>query len=91
MLDQIEAVRQIVRQIGLENMPELLVFNKLDLADPEELELLRSSYPDALFISAATGEGIDGLLTRLVAIRDSQPEPVMPLSEKEQLARIMDD
>ncbi|MCB1188153.1 GTPase HflX [bacterium] len=91
VLDQIEAVRQIVRQIGLENMPELLVFNKLDLADPEELELLRSSYPDALFISAATGEGIDGLLARLVAIRDSQPAPVLPLSEKEQLARIMDD
>ncbi|MCB1216829.1 GTPase HflX [bacterium] len=89
--DQIEAVQQIVGQIGLDSMPELLVFNKIDRADSEELELLRSTYPDALFISAATGEGIAGLLQRLVELRDSRPEPQRPLTDEEKLARILGD
>jgi GTP-binding protein HflX len=89
--DQIEAVRGIVEQIGLQEMPELLVFNKIDKADPEDLEQLRSAYPEAQFISSVNGEGIADLLQRLVKQREDQPYPNRPLSEKEQLARIMDD
>ena len=91
VVEQIAAVRQIVQQIGLEEMPELLVFNKIDRADPEELAQLQSTYTDAVFISAANGDGIRELLEWLVELRESRPFPGRPPSKAEQLARIMDD
>jgi GTP-binding protein HflX len=60
---QIAAVRSVLRDIGAGERPELLVFNKSDLSD--ELPRLRRHHPDAVFISAVTGEGIDELLARL--------------------------
>jgi GTP-binding protein HflX len=62
---QIDSVRQIVRQIGLGETPELLVFNKCDRADAETRAELSGQYPNALFISATTGEGLRGFLERL--------------------------
>ncbi len=46
--------RQIVKAI-----------NKIDILEPERLEELRAEFPDFHFISAATGDGIDGLLNLL--------------------------
>lgn len=63
---QIDSVRRIVQQIGLGDTPELLVFNKCDRADPERREELAASYPEALLISATTGEGLRGLMERLM-------------------------
>ncbi len=91
VVDQIAAVRTIVQQIGLEEMPELLVFNKIDKADPEELEQLRAAYPDAQFISSINGDGIAELLQRLIRQRQDQPHPLRPPSKEEELAKIMED
>jgi GTPase len=66
---QIVAVRKIVRDIGLGNVPELLVFNKVDRADHETRLELAAAHPQALFISAMEGEGIDVLLERLRELR----------------------
>ena len=65
---QIESVRQIVRQIGLGDTDELLVFNKCDRADADRRAELRAAHPGALMISATTGEGLDLLLTRLTEL-----------------------
>lgn len=40
----------------------LLVFNKTDRVRPAELERLRAAYPEAHFISALTGDGVEELL-----------------------------
>jgi GTP-binding protein HflX len=58
---QIESVRTVLGEIGAADLPELLVFNKSDLAPAEAKELL-SRYPGAVVISAATGQGISELL-----------------------------
>ena len=42
-------------------IPELIVINKVDRAAAESLTMLRAKYPDAMFVSARTGEGIDQL------------------------------
>jgi len=56
----IDAVRSVLREIGADEVPELLVFNKADLTP--EAGRLAERYPGAVAISAATGEGIDDLL-----------------------------
>jgi GTPase len=62
---QISAVRQVIKQIGLADTPELLVFNKCDRVDVSAREELAEHYPGALFISATSGESIDELLAEL--------------------------
>ena len=60
---QIDAVRSVLRQLGAGELPELLVANKLDVADPEALVALKGL--GAVPVSAATGEGVDGFLETL--------------------------
>ncbi len=57
----IDAVRTVLREIGADDVPELLAFNKADLA-PEAAERLASSHQGSVAFSAASGEGVDGLL-----------------------------
>ncbi len=64
---QIDAVREVLAEIGAAAVPELLVFNKADLA-PLEAKRLVGEHPGSVAVSAATGEGIDDLL-RVLADR----------------------
>ncbi|MDH4115932.1 MAG: GTPase HflX [Acidimicrobiia bacterium] len=59
---QIAAVRTVLAEIDANSIPEILVFNKADLADPLALGRLRNVYPDSVTISARTGDGVDDLL-----------------------------
>jgi len=61
---QIDAVRSVLRELGAGDIPELLVANKLDVADPEALVALKGL--GAVPVSAATGEGVDDFLETLV-------------------------
>lgn len=56
-----DAVREVLTEIGAGDVPELLCFNKAD-ADPTEADRLRRRHPGSVTISAATGQGIDDLL-----------------------------
>ena len=59
---QIEAVRTVLREIDAGDIPELLVANKLDVAEPDDAGRLLAAHPGPLPLSAVTGEGIDKLL-----------------------------
>ncbi len=59
---QIAAVHEVLGEIDATGMPEQIVFNKIDVADPAAVGRLRTLHPGALFISALTGEGVDDLL-----------------------------
>jgi GTP-binding protein HflX len=61
---QIEAVHQVLDEIGAGSVPELLVVNKADAADPERVREL-SGPEQSVAISAKTGEGVDKLLGAL--------------------------
>jgi GTP-binding protein HflX len=63
----IDAVRTVLREIGAEDVPEVLAFNKSDLA-PDEAKRLVHQHDGSVAFSAATGEGVEDLL-RTVADR----------------------
>ena len=58
---QIEAVHTVLHEINADRVPELLVFNKADLA-PLEAKQLVIDHPGSVALSAVTKEGIDDLL-----------------------------
>ncbi len=62
---QVAAVREVLTDIGAADVPEQLVVNKVDAAEPDTVLALRGRYPDALFVSARTGAGIAELNARL--------------------------
>ncbi|AMO61936.1 HSR1-like GTP-binding protein [Mycolicibacterium phlei] len=71
-LAQINAVREVINEVIAEHdaqrAPELLVINKIDAADELTLAQLRSALPDAVFVSARTGEGLDRLQQRIAEL-----------------------
>jgi GTP-binding protein HflX len=61
---QIEAVRSILADLGYEEIPRLLVFNKADLCDETDLNE-RLGRSDGLAISALRMSGIERMLERI--------------------------
>ena len=57
----IRAVREVLAEIGADGVPELLAFNKSDLA-PGSAKRLADVWEGSVALSAVTGEGIDDLL-----------------------------
>src|SRR5690349_133578 len=59
---QIAAVRHVLADIpGVEDVPEVIVLNKADLADPETIARIRLRERRTVVVSAHTGEGIEHL------------------------------
>lgn len=72
--EQIAAVREMLDEVGAADVPELIVVNKSDVADPEVLADIRRSHRHVVAVSALTGEGIDELLK---ALEDDLPRPAV--------------
>jgi len=63
---RLATVNEVLEAIGATGQPRQLVLNKLDrIRDPAELDVLRQRHPDALAVSAKTGEGVDALAERV--------------------------
>jgi GTP-binding protein HflX len=65
---QIHTVREVIREVGGDGIPEIIVFNKSDLIDSEREMELRGTQPGSVFVSARTGEGMDRLMTRIAEV-----------------------
>ncbi|MEV0784318.1 GTPase HflX [Streptomyces sp. NPDC050423] len=61
--EQLAAVREVIREVGAVDVPEIVVINKADAADPLVLQRLLRIEKHAIAVSARTGAGIDELLT----------------------------
>ena len=64
-LGQIDAVREVLDEIGARAIPEIIVINKADIADPDTIDLIRRRESRSMVVSAFTGEGIAELLSRI--------------------------
>jgi len=64
---RIAAVRRVLEEVGASEVPVLDVYNKVDGLSDDEVRRLRAAEPGAAFISARTGEGVDGLLEAVTA------------------------
>ena len=60
--EQMETTSRVLADLGADGKHKYLVFNKLDLADPALVKTLRIRWPDAFFVSAVTGQGLNDLL-----------------------------
>ncbi len=74
---QIAAVRTVLAEVDARNLPEIIVLNKADAADPFVLERLRQREPRHVVVSARTGQGIDELRMQ---ISTSIPRPGVRMS-----------
>jgi GTP-binding protein HflX len=88
---QIRAVHEVFGEIDATSVPELIVFNKCDHADPATAARLRRLVPDALFVSARTGEGIDELaatIERRLPRPDVELTALVPYDQGGLVARV---
>ncbi|MET9819924.1 GTPase HflX, partial [Streptomyces sp. NPDC006355] len=70
--EQLAAVREVIRDVGATDVPEIVVINKADRADPLALQGLLRREKHALAVSARTGQGITELLA---LIDEALPRP----------------
>jgi GTP-binding protein HflX len=88
---QIDAVREVLGEIGAGAIPEVLALNKIDLVQPAERAALGRRFAGAVEISAITGEGIGDLEQRAA---DTLPRPpvevtlLVPYGREEVTARL---
>jgi GTP-binding protein HflX len=63
--EQTRAVGSVLHDIGADDLPLELVLNKIDAVDSLRRRRLANLFPDALQVSALTGEGLDALRERI--------------------------
>jgi GTP-binding protein HflX len=77
MKEKEKAVREVLEEIGAEESPNrLVVINKIDGADEAARLSLRAERPDAVQVSALTGEGLEALKRTIAETLDMLPRPV---------------
>lgn len=69
---QIATVRDVIGEVGARDIPELIVYNKIDLVDEAQRMALRGMEPRSIAVSARTGEGIAELEAKIAELL---PEP----------------
>lgn len=88
---QIRAVREVIADLDARRIPEIIVLNKADAADPFILERMRQRESNHVIVSAHTGEGIDELKQK---IADTIPRPslevklLIPYNHGEVISRL---
>lgn len=68
--EKIAEVNSVISEVGADKVPQLLVYNKIDLLEPDlvaKLDLDQDGLPARVWMSAATGDGTDLLLDALAA------------------------
>jgi GTPase len=78
-LAQISAVREVLAEIGAAKVPEIVVVNKADIADPMVVKAICLAERDSIVISARTGTGLRELLGALEARLPELPTEVRAL------------
>ncbi|MFJ1751250.1 GTPase HflX [Streptomyces sp. NPDC088116] len=71
---QLASVREVLREVGAAGSTEVVVINKADAADPEVLSRLLEEEPEAIVVSARTGQGIEELRA---LVDDRLPHPAV--------------
>jgi GTPase len=89
--ESIAAVDAALAEIGADDAPRLLVFNKLDLLDRDQRRELLIGVPDAVGVSAAGGEGLEELRDRIEAAFEStlrEVELLVPYADGAALSQL---
>ncbi|NNG39567.1 GTPase HflX [Flexivirga sp. ID2601S] len=91
---QITAVREVLADVGADQVKEVVVVNKADLADPHVIDRLLRAEKHAIAVSARTGAGFDELQQ---LIDDELPRPdirvelLLPYQRGDLLSRLHEE
>ncbi|MDE0131749.1 MAG: GTPase HflX [bacterium] len=88
---QIEAVREVLGEIGADSVPTIIVVNKIDEASPAAVQRLLGTAETAVAVSALTGEGTEKLmetLTQWLNARSSTISVRVPYARGDALAAL---
>ena len=89
---QIAAVREVLAGVeGAGDVPEVIVVNKADVADPEVIDRLTRTHKHSVVVSARTGEWLEALLALVAEALpkpDVQVELLIPYDRGDLLSRI---
>ncbi len=91
LLQMTAAVEDVLLEIGAEEAPRVLVLGKADLIDDERRVELANRHPDAVLVSAVTGEGLAALVERIedeFARTLQEVELLIPYEEGGRLAEL---
>ncbi len=91
LLAMTAAVEDVLSEIGAEEQPRVLVLGKADLIDEDRRRELARRHPDALLVSAVTGEGLEALVERIeveFARTLQEVELLLPYDEGGRLAEL---
>jgi len=91
--EMMAAVDEVLEEIGAGERPRMLVLNKIDALDAEAREILARRFPDAVLVSAATGEGVDAFGERIAEEFERRLQDVdllLPYREGARLAELHD-
>ncbi len=89
-MEQMETTAQVLKDLGTEHIPQVLIFNKIDAMEPMAEDMLRERFPEALLVSALEKRGLDELKDRIVEFsriartmpwRQDEPAPVFSESQ----------
>jgi GTP-binding protein HflX len=89
-----DAKAKVLQEIKADNIPEIIAINKTDKISDETMGNLKRIFPEAVFVSAHSGFGIETLLK---TIDDRLPDPsvemmlTIPYSRGDLLARVHED
>jgi GTP-binding protein HflX len=91
LTEMVDAVEDVLHEIGADPVPRLLVLNKVDVVDPLGRRRLQNQFAGAVLVSAVTGEGLDTLRARVAehfAERFEQVRLFVPYEEGEKLSQL---
>jgi GTP-binding protein HflX len=89
--DSITAADAVLDEIGAGSSPRLLVMNKVDLLGEEDRLELRMRHPEAIQVSAETGEGLEQLRSAIAALIEqglTEVELLVPFDAGERLSEL---
>jgi GTP-binding protein HflX len=89
--EQTQAVASVLHEIGAQDLPLEVVINKIDAVDALRRRRLANRFPDALQVSALTGEGLEELRERIAERFSDRFEAVhlfLPYEEGGKLAEL---
>ena len=88
---QIEAVRTVFREIDAHQIPEIIVLNKADIADPLVVQRILDRENHAVVVSAYTGAGIEELqkvISEMIPRPDTELEVLIPYTDGDVVSRL---
>ena len=87
LTEQMEEVERVLAEIGAQHIPQILVYNKLDLLEPTQRPRQLQDWLTRIggehggqrlprvFVSAAQGEGLDELRAMIASLMQAEPVP----------------